>query len=76
MDESLLSDFRVQCEWIGKLHPKDELRERFADRSFDETFEAVGRKLDPDCPNPIWLGFELLTESRFLEDKHYWFYGE
>ena len=74
MNESLLSDFRVQVEWILKLHDRDELRERFAARTFDETFEAVGRKLDPSSLTPIWLGFELLTDSRFLEDKHYWFF--
>ena len=74
MDESLLSDFRVQVEWIQKLHPKDELQRRFVDRTFEETFEAVGRKLDPSNLNPAFLGYELLTESKRLEEQHYWFF--
>jgi hypothetical protein len=76
MNESLLSDFRVQVEWVQKLHSRDELKRRFVDRTFEETFDAIGRKLDPEAVNPAFLGYELLTESKRLEEKHYWFYGD
>lgn len=77
MNESLLDDFRVQCEWIHKLHPQAELRRRFANRTFDETFAAVGRKLDPaetDSTQHVWLGFMFLCDSKYLDDKFYWLF--
>lgn len=74
MNESLLGDFRVQVEWVQKLHSREELRRRFVERTFEETFLVVGRKLDGFHPNPIWLGYELLTESLRLDDKYSWFY--
>ena len=74
MNESLLSNFKIQVEWVQKLHDKNELQKRFQDRTFEETFEAIGKKLDPESPCPIWIGYELLTDSLRLEDKYAWFY--
>ena len=71
MNESLLNELSVQIEWIRKLHAVDELQRRFQDRSFEETFNAIGMKVDPEHVNPAWLGYEVLVDSPRLEERYY-----
>jgi hypothetical protein len=71
MNESLLDNLIIQIEWIRKLHSVEEMHRRFQDRTFEETFEAIGKKVDPEHVNPVWLGWEVLTDSLRLEEKYY-----
>jgi hypothetical protein len=71
MNESLLDDLKIQVEWVQKLHGPDELKRRFVDRTFEETFYAIGKKVDADHVNPAWLGFEILVDSPRLEEMIY-----
>jgi hypothetical protein len=75
MNESLLDDFRVQCEWITpRQHTVKELRERFAKRNMEETFTLIGRKIDPtlDDTQAVWCAFEFLCEVHedYISDAH------
>jgi hypothetical protein len=71
MNESMLDNLIIQIEWVRKLHDKSEMHRRFQDRTFEETFYAIGHKVDPEHPNPTWLGWEILTDSLRLEEKYY-----
>jgi hypothetical protein len=66
MNESLLDDLKIQVEWVQKLHAPDELKRRF-----EETFYAIGKKVDAEHVNPAWLGFEILVDSPRLEERFY-----
>jgi hypothetical protein len=75
MNESLLDDFRVQCEWITpRLHTIPELRARFTARNCDDTFREIGRKIDPELNDiqAVWCGFEFLCEVHedYISDRH------
>ena len=62
-------------EYVGtvrKFHSYDELRRRFSHGTMDETFHELGTMADPmlDANHATWLGYEILTDSRFLDREY------
>jgi hypothetical protein len=61
---------------VLKYHTVDEMRRRFAERSFDDTFAAMGLLIDPQLKfaigqaHTVWLGYEYLCDSKMLDLKY------